>query len=95
MIFTSPAEHMILREPGPAVTPPRHDLDMTGFTIDCDQCSRQHTSRCDDCVVTFICSRDQDDAVVLNIDELRTVKMLQNTGLVPMLRHEAIGDVTT
>jgi hypothetical protein len=68
---------------------------MNGFTIDCDECSQQHTTRCDDCVVTFICNRDEDDAVVLNIDELRTVKMLQNSGLVPELRHEAIGDATS
>lgn len=68
---------------------------MNGFTIDCDDCSQQHTTCCDDCVVTFICSRDEDDAVVLNLDEMRTVKMLQISGLVPELRHKAVGDATS
>jgi hypothetical protein len=47
----------------------------------------QATSHCDDCVVTFICGRDPDDAVVIDADEERAVRMLIDAGLVPELRH--------
>jgi hypothetical protein len=47
----------------------------------------QHTVACDDCVVTFICSRTPEDAVVVDVDEWRAVKLLQDAGLVPKLRH--------
>ena len=50
-------------------------------------CAMQHTVACDDCVVTFICSRTADDAVVVDVDEWRAVKLLQDAGLVPKLRH--------
>jgi hypothetical protein len=55
--------------------------------IDCDQCALQHTSACDDCLVTFVLSRDADDAVVIDADEARAVRMLTRVGLVPGLRH--------
>lgn len=58
-----------------------------GLAIDCTSCVMQHTSACDDCVVTFICSRTPDDAVVVAVDEWRAVTMLQQAGLVPQLRH--------
>jgi hypothetical protein len=47
----------------------------------------QHTSACDDCVVTFICDRGPDDAVVIDADEARAVRLLSQAGLVPGLRH--------
>jgi len=58
-----------------------------GLSIDCASCAMQHTSTCDDCVVTFICSRTPDDAVVVDVDEWRAVRLLQDAGMVPKLRH--------
>ena len=39
--------------------------------IDCATCCMRDTSACDDCVVTFLCEREPDDAVVLDVEELR------------------------
>jgi hypothetical protein len=47
----------------------------------------QHTEYCDDCVVTFICGREPDDALVIDADEERAVRLLSQAGLVPRLRH--------
>ena len=57
------------------------------MTISCDNCVMQHTSACDDCVVTFICDREPDDAVVIDADEARAVRLLAQAGLVPRLRY--------
>ncbi len=56
-------------------------------TIDCDDCIMQHTSACADCVVTFICSREPGEAVLVDVDELRALRQLSRAGLVPELRH--------
>jgi len=58
-----------------------------GFTIDCDDCRLQGTDACQDCVVTFICGREPDDAVVIDAVEARAVRLLAGAGLVPALRH--------
>jgi hypothetical protein len=47
----------------------------------------RHTDVCDDCVVSFICERDPEDAVVFNAAEERALRMLGSAGLVPRLRH--------
>ena len=57
--------------------------------IDCAACAMQHTDACRDCVVTFICSRDPDEAVVVDVDEWKAVRLLQDAGLVPRLRHRS------
>jgi hypothetical protein len=57
--------------------------------IDCDECVMQHTSTCDDCIVSFLVSREPGDAVVIDADEERAVRMLTRAGLVPKLRHIA------
>lgn len=57
------------------------------LTIDCDDCSMKDTSACDDCVVTFICGREPDEAVIIDVAEERAVRMLIRSGLVPDLRH--------
>ena len=51
----------------------------------------QHTSACDDCVVTFIVGRQPGEAVVIDVEEERAVRMLAGAGLVPRLRHERAG----
>ena len=37
--------------------------------IDCDDCRMQHTSVCDDCVVTFIVGREPGDAVIIDVED--------------------------
>lgn len=56
----------------------------------CDDCSRQRSEHCEDCVVTYLCSED-DDSVVVTIDELRLVRRLQAGGLAPPLRYRRGG----
>ncbi len=58
-----------------------------GLTIDCDDCCMNATSACNDCVVTFICGREPDEAVVIDAGEARAVRMLIRSGLVPDIRH--------
>ncbi|MCB1010904.1 MAG: hypothetical protein KDB15_04485 [Microthrixaceae bacterium] len=52
----------------------------------CDDCTRQASEHCSDCVLTYLCS-DDGGAVVVSLDELRLVKRLQDAGLAPPLRH--------
>ena len=71
-----------------AVTPLVHAGPMTtSFTISCDECAMQGTDACHDCVVTFICGREPGDAVIVDAEEARAVRMLGAAGLVPVLRH--------
>ncbi len=60
---------------------------MNTLTISCDDCTMQDTSACDGCVVTFICGRDPEDAVVIDVEEERALRLLGRSGLVPPLRH--------
>ena len=48
----------------------------------------QHTSACDDCVVTFVVERQPGDALVIDAAEERAVRLLTQAGLLPGLRHE-------
>jgi hypothetical protein len=68
---------------GPAHRPPTTEA----FTIDCADCEHRHTPVCDDCVVSFIVGRQPDDAVVVDADEARAVRLLERAGLVPGVRH--------
>jgi len=56
------------------------------LTIDCDCCELQGTNACDDCVVSFVLEREPDDALVIDADEARAMRMLERAGLVPSLR---------
>jgi hypothetical protein len=56
------------------------------LTIDCDCCALHHTGACEECVVTFLLEREPDDAVVIDADEARAMRMLERAGLVPTLR---------
>jgi hypothetical protein len=58
-----------------------------GLTIDCSDCRLQGTDACQDCVVTFICGREPDDAVVIDAAEYRSIRLLSDAGLIPELRH--------
>ena len=57
-----------------------------GLTIDCDRCSLRETDACGDCVVTFLLRREPEDAVVIDADEARAMRMLERAGLVPTIR---------
>ena len=59
------------------------------LSIDCSTCSQRHTATCDGCMVTFICSREPGDAVVVDLGEFRALKVLGDSGLVPPLRHSS------
>lgn len=61
---------------------------MATLTIDCDVCTMQGTDVCRDCVVTFICDRAPEDAVVFDAAEERALRLLGRGGLLPPLRHE-------
>ena len=67
---------------------PRTD-DAGGLTIDCDCCALRDTAACDDCVVSFLLEREPDDAVVIDADEARAMRMLGRAGLVPELRFSS------
>jgi hypothetical protein len=58
-----------------------------GLIIDCDDCAMQDTDACADCVVTFICSREPGEAVVVDVAEERAIRLLSGAGLLPELRH--------
>lgn len=59
------------------------------FTVDCAACAHRGTDICDDCVVSFIVGRAPGDALVVDADEARAVRLLERAGLVPGVRHEA------
>ena len=55
--------------------------------ISCADCAMEGTEACSDCVVTFLCSREADDAVVIEVAEVRALRLLEQGGLAPALRH--------
>jgi hypothetical protein len=55
--------------------------------ISCDNCVMEHTNACEDCVVRFIVDRRPGEAIVIDVEEERAVRMLSDAGLVPELRH--------
>jgi hypothetical protein len=63
-----------------------HDGDGV-LHIDCDDCAMQGSDACADCVVTFICSREPGEAVVVDVAEVRAIRLLSGAGLLPELRH--------
>jgi hypothetical protein len=56
--------------------------------IDCGDCVHQSTPTCDECVVSYLLSREPEDAIVIDAEEARAMRMLERAGLVPALRHE-------
>ncbi len=49
----------------------------------------QASAACDDCVVSFVTSREPGDALVIDVAAERAVRMLARAGLVPELKHRA------
>lgn len=62
-------------------------MDSSLLRFSCHDCRMQGTDACSDCLVTFVCSRDAGDAVVVNLDEERALRRLSASGLLPVLRH--------
>ena len=67
----------------------RPETESGSLTIDCASCAHRDTPVCEECVVTFIVGRDPDDAVVVDSEEVRAVRLLAHAGLVPRVRHES------
>ena len=55
--------------------------------ISCTDCVMEGTDACADCVVTFLCAREPGEAVVIDADEARALRLLERGGLAPTLRH--------
>lgn len=62
---------------------------MGTLTISCQDCVMRETDACDDCVVSFICGREPDDAVIIDVSEERALRLLGRSGLVPPLKHRS------
>jgi hypothetical protein len=63
------------------------DLDpWTVLRIDCAECVMDGTAACHDCLVTFLL-HDDGDAVVIDVQEARALRLLSDGGLAPALRH--------
>jgi hypothetical protein len=79
-------------EPTPFARPDGQPIGLDGagdLTIDCDCCTLRGTTACDDCVVSFLLDREPEDAVVIDADEARAMRMLERAGLVPTLRFNS------
>jgi hypothetical protein len=63
------------------------DNSSSVLRIDCDDCRMAGTSACNDCLVTFLCTRGEEGAVVVDVAERRALRLLQYEGLAPELRH--------
>ncbi len=82
-----PAAFPAVPVPVPDLKPHSPVAASEGFTIDCADCMHRETPVCDECVVTFIVGRQPDDAVVIDADVARAVRLLEEGGLVPGVRH--------
>lgn len=80
-----PAAVVVTLAPGRSADRPARDGG--AMTIDCAECAHRGTDVCDDCVVSFIVGRDPGDALVVDADEARAVRLLEQAGLVPGVRH--------
>jgi hypothetical protein len=69
---------------------------MNSIIIDCDECVVRATSACTDCLVTYLCDRQDpaghagtETAIVFDLAEQRAVRWFAEAGMVPTLRHRA------
>ncbi|MBQ89916.1 MAG: hypothetical protein CL441_00625 [Acidimicrobiaceae bacterium] len=80
-------QHQTLDPSGSATPEDAVDAKRTDLVLDCDTCAERHTSTCDDCVVTFLLRRRPGEAVVIDLDEHRSLRLLADAGLASPLRH--------
>lgn len=64
-----------------------HLIDGDRLTIDCGTCAMGGTSACDDCLVTFVCDTEPGGALVLDLEEARIARQLQEAGMLPSVRY--------
>jgi hypothetical protein len=75
------------------------EMNGWGITINCDDCRMQCTSACDDCLVSFLLRDDEATEatetehvpLVLDLDQIRVVRLLGRAGLVPDLKYQIAG----
>jgi hypothetical protein len=60
----------------------------TTFSVSCNDCEFDGTETCNDCVVNFLLGHDPQDAVIFNAADARAMRLLQDGGLIPELRHQ-------
>jgi hypothetical protein len=58
------------------------------LVIDCQTCVARLTNACTDCIVTFLCDTADDQPVVIEASEARTLRLLVDGGLVPSSKHK-------
>ena len=66
------------------IVPPPSDSPLV---IDCDTCALHDTSACDDCIVSYLCGQEAGAPVVVDLAEVRAMRLLDDAGLAPPLRH--------
>lgn len=77
-----------------AVIPVGHHEPMSSV-ISCDDCSMQHSSACDECIVTFVLNteaqleREPDTGLVLDFEQQRVVRWFTQAGMVPESKFES------
>jgi hypothetical protein len=59
------------------------------LTIECDRCVLQHSDACAGCLVSFVLDREPGDAVIIDAEEARALRVLAGAGLVPASRFES------
>ena len=64
--------------------------DQPVLMISCDTCVMKDTDACGDCMMSVLCETPAEGAVILNLQELRDIRLLAQAGLVPTLRHRAV-----
>ncbi|MHB8465096.1 MAG: hypothetical protein ACYDH6_05930 [Acidimicrobiales bacterium] len=62
-------------------------MTTSNLIISCDDCVMAGSDACADCIVTFLCERDPGEAVIIDADEARAVRLLSRAGLTGGLRH--------
>ena len=58
------------------------------ISIDCRTCIMKDKVTCSDCIVTYICDRKPEEAVVISMEEWRSMRSLNKAGLLPELQHK-------
>lgn len=65
-------------------------MTTSSLIISCDDCVMAASDACADCIVTFLCEREPDEAVIIDADEARAVRLLSRVGLTGGLRHKRL-----
>lgn len=63
--------------------------DDVAVTISCDDCALRASTSCTGCLVSFVLDREPGDAVILDAEEARAVRVLQRAGLVAPSRFRS------